>query len=117
MDFDISIKKKHGIFYTPKFLVDYAHERITKILDNDWRNDFVVWDNCAGDCALTRDYDFCELYISTLLEEELQEGLKYNENAVHFQFDFLNDEIPSPEVSRSGNTITLINNFGRGNMY
>lgn len=89
-------RRKSGDFWTPTKWVDYAHERISDTLGENWKNEFVVWDNCAGTCNLTRDYKFKELYISTLFDSELQMGMKFNKEAEHFQFDFLNDYIPTP---------------------
>ena len=93
---NIDERRRHGVFYTPKIWADYAHERLSNILDDNWREEFVVWDNCAGTCNLTKDYKFNELYISTLFESEVEEGMQFNPEAEHFQFDFLNDEIPNP---------------------
>jgi hypothetical protein len=64
-------RRKSGDFWTPTKWVDYAHQRLDETLGDNWRNEFVVWDNCAGTCNLTRDYKFKELYISTLFDSEL----------------------------------------------
>lgn len=93
---DKHTQRKHGVFYTPKIWADYAHERISNILGENWKEEYVVWDNCAGTCNLTKDYKFKELYISTLFDSEVEEGMQFNPEAEHFQFDFLNDEIPNP---------------------
>ena len=97
-------RRKSGDFWTPTKWVDYAHQRLDETLGDNWRDEFVVWDNCAGTCNLTRDYKFKELYISTLFDSELQMGMKFNKDAVHFQFDFLNDYIPSPNELYDGET-------------
>jgi len=97
-------RRKSGDFWTPTKWVDYAHQRLDETLGDNWRNEFVVWDNCAGTCNLTRDYKFKELYISTLFDSELQMGMKFNKEAEHFQFDFLNDYIPSPGELINGET-------------
>lgn len=89
-------RRKKGEFYTPTLFVDYAHRMIEKELGEDWREKYVVWDNCCGTCNLTRDYRFGELYCSTLEQSELEIGSRYNPEAVKFQFDFLNDYIPMP---------------------
>ena len=97
-------RRKSGDFWTPTKWVDYAHSRLDEVLGESWRDDFVVWDNCAGTCNLTRDYKFKELYISTLFDSELQMGMRFNKEAVHFQFDFLNDYIPNPNELYAGET-------------
>lgn len=89
-------RRRSGDFWTPTIWVDYAQERLGEVLGENWRDEFVVWDNCAGTCNLTRDYKFKQLYISTLFDAELQIGMRFNKEAEHFQFDFLNDYIPMP---------------------
>ena len=97
-------RRKSGDFWTPTKWVDYAHSRLDETLGDNWRDEFVVWDNCAGTCNLTRDYKFKELYISTLFDSELQMGMRFNKEAEHFQFDFLNDYIPGPNELVNGET-------------
>ena len=97
-------RRKSGDFWTPTKWVDYAHQRLDETLGENWRDEFVVWDNCAGTCNLTRDYKFKELYISTLFDSELQMGMRFNKEAEHFQFDFLNDYIPMPNELYDGDT-------------
>ena len=92
-DFDRRMK---GDFWTPTLFVDYAHNMLERMLGSDWRDRFVVWDNCWGSGNLTRDYHFSELYCSTLFQSELDMGASYNPEATKFQFDFLNDYIPAP---------------------
>lgn len=73
--------------------MDYAHKRIAKVFGENWKDEYVVWDCCCGTKNLTRDYNFKELYCSTLFQSELDMSVKYNTNSVSFQFDFLNDDI------------------------
>ena len=86
-------RRNKGEFYTPKLFVDYAHKMIEQYLGADWKEKFVVWDNCCGTKNLTKDYNFAELYCSTLEKAELEMSAKYNANAYSFQFDFLNDSL------------------------
>ena len=86
-------RRNKGEFYTPTLFVDYAHKMISEALGDDWKDQYVVWDNCCGTKNLTRDYRFKELYCSTLEEAELEIGKKYNPEAVSFQYDFLNDDL------------------------
>ena len=85
-------RRKKGEFYTPTAFVDYAHARIEKVLGENWKDEYVVWDCCCGTKNLTRDYRFKELYCSTLEKSELDISEKYNPEAISFQFDFLNDD-------------------------
>lgn len=87
-------RRNSGDFWTPTIWVDYAHNMITKELGENWRDEYVVYDPAAGSKNLTRDYNFKELYCSTLYDSELKIGERYNKNSVSFQFDFLNDYFP-----------------------
>ena len=86
-------RRNKGEFYTPTLFVDYAHKMISEALGDDWKDEYVVWDNCCGTKNLTRDYRFKELYCSTLENAELDISSRYNPEAASFQFDFLNDEL------------------------
>ena len=86
-------RRRKGEFYTPKLFVDYAHKMIEEQLGADWREEFAVWDCACGTKNLTKDYNFKELYCSTLEQSELEMSAKYNPNSVSFQFDFLNDSL------------------------
>ena len=86
-------RRNKGEFYTPTTFVDKAHRMIEKALGEDWKEKYVVWDNCCGTKNLTRDYRFSELYCSTLEQGELDQCHEYNKEAVSFQFDFLNDSL------------------------
>lgn len=95
-------RRFHGAYFTPKIIVDYAHENISKQLGENWKDEYVVWDPAAGTLNLTRDYQFKELYCSTLFQEELDLASDYNPEAIKFQFDFLNDEF---KAERDGGKI------------
>lgn len=84
-------RRREGAFFTPTAWVNEAHKMIEDELGEDWRDEYVVWDCCAGTGNLTRDYEFKELYCSTLIQEELDilKGNKINEKATKFQHDFL----------------------------
>jgi len=86
-------RRNSGDFWTPTLFVDYAHKMISEQLGDDWKDKYVVWDNCCGTKNLTRDYHFKELYCSTLFDSELETGKRYNKEATTFQFDFLNDPL------------------------
>ena len=86
-------RRSKGQFYTPKIFADYAHKLISDTLGNNWKDEYVVWDNCCGTKNLTRDYKFKELYCSTLEKTELDISAQFNPEAVSFQFDFLNEPI------------------------
>jgi len=87
-------RRKQGEFFTPTIWVDKAHEYITSVFGEDWKEKYVVWDPAWGTGNLTRDYKFKELYVSTLNYSDIQTAnqMGYNPEAVKFQFDFLNDD-------------------------
>lgn len=86
-------RRKQGEFFTPTIWVDKAHEYITSVFGDDWREKYVVWDPAWGTGNLTRDYKFKELYASTLNQSDIDTAnqMGYNNEAVKFRFDFLND--------------------------
>jgi len=86
-------RRKQGEFFTPTIWVDKAHEYITSVYGEDWKEKYIVWDPAWGTGNLTRDYKFKELYVSTLNYSDIQTAVQigYNPEAIKFQFDFLND--------------------------
>ncbi|MDR0340861.1 MAG: hypothetical protein LBH55_01135, partial [Mycoplasmataceae bacterium] len=84
-------RRRSGDFWTPTPFVDYAHKMLSEQFGDDWKEKYVVYDNCCGSCNLTRDYKFKELYCSTLFQSELDLTTRYNPEATKFQFDWLND--------------------------
>ncbi len=90
-------RRREGEFYTPTPFVDYSHRMISEALGENWKEEYVVWDNCWGTGNLTRDYRFKELYISNKDEQEMAIGVRYNRDASKFAFDFLNDDI-EPDI-------------------
>lgn len=86
-------RRKQGEFFTPTIWANKAHEYITSVFGEDWKEKYVVWDPAWGTGNLTRDYKFKELYCSTLNQSDIDTAnqMGYNSEAVKFQFDFLND--------------------------
>lgn len=89
-------RRRSGDFYTPAVWAQEAHKMLDVELGENWRDEWIVWDCAAGTANLTRDYQFKELYLSTLFESDVNtiKSMGYNEGAHVFQFDFLNDPIP-----------------------
>jgi hypothetical protein len=87
-------RRKQGEFFTPAIWVDKAHEYITSVYGENWKDEYVVWDPAWGTGNLTRDYQFKELYVSTLNQSDIDTAnqMGYNPEAVKFQYDFLNDD-------------------------
>ena len=93
-------RRRKGFFITPKLWVDLAHKYVAKKLGEGWEANpkNVVWDCCAGTKALTRDYWFGNLWVSTLEQGELDASSELSTEARKtFKFDFLNqgyEELP-----------------------
>lgn len=92
-------RRYNGEFFTPTIWCNEAHKEIGKVVGKDWRNKYIVWDCAWGTGNLTRDFDFSKLICSTLREEDLSIGERYNRNSIKFQFDFLNDEIDEDNIN------------------
>ena len=94
-NYDMSVedqkRRNEGKFFTPTPWVDKAHEMVTRVFGENWKDEYVVWDCCCGSKNLTRDYRFKELYCSTLEQAELDISKNYNQEATSFVFDFLNE--------------------------
>lgn len=86
---DIANRRAEGCYYTELNWVNEAHKMVEKELGTNWKEKYVIWDCASGKGNLTTGKTFKELYCSTLKEEDL----KYVENGVKFQLDFLNEDI------------------------
>jgi hypothetical protein len=87
-------RRREGAFFTPSLWVDEAHKMITEALGANWKDEYVVWDCASGTNNLTRDYNFKELYCSTLAQGDVDtvKDMGYNKGSTVFQYDFLNDD-------------------------
>jgi hypothetical protein len=84
-------RRRNGQFFTPKIFVDEAHRRIARVLGDDWEQTSLTWDCCCGTKSLTRDYEFGNLFLSTLDHNELKCAESLSSEAQEtFVFDFLN---------------------------
>jgi hypothetical protein len=97
-------RRRKGEFFTPTIWVDEAHKMITEAFGENWKEEYVVWDPACGTLNLTRDYKFKELYCSTIEESDIQtaDQMKYNPEAVKFQYDFLNDGVVGGKIDIEG---------------
>lgn len=103
-----------GDFWTPTVWANRAVDIINEIYGYNWRNDYVVWDPACGTKNLTRDYQFKNLYSSTLHQAELDMSTRYNTESISFQYDFLNDDIdvnPNSDVNSLKMPIQLFNDL------
>jgi len=86
-------RRRTGTFFTPTIWVNEAHKMMTESLGQNWYDEYAVWDCAAGTAQLTRDYNFKELYISTLEQGDIDiiRDMGYNKGATIFQYDFLSE--------------------------
>ena len=85
-------RRVNGQFFTPQVWVDEAHRRMARVLGEDWESRVPTWDCCCGTKSLTRDYEWKDLYLSTLEQSELNASANISTDATEtFVFDFLND--------------------------
>jgi hypothetical protein len=94
-------RRMKGEFFTPTIWVDEAHKMISEQFGEDWKEKYVVWDCAWGTGNLTRDYNFKELYCSTLNGSDIETANQagYNPEATKFQYDFLNDGIVDGKIN------------------
>lgn len=89
-----TVRRTKGEYYTPTTWVNVAHEKISEVFGQDWKAEHLVWDCAWGTGNLTRDYNFKNLYCSTIDSQDLKIGESYNNEAkAKFQYDFLDDDI------------------------
>lgn len=93
------IREIKGSYYTPEQWVRLSQEYLSKVLGEDWQEEYYVWDLAAGSGNLLRGLtNKYNLYASTLDDSDVKvmhdaiDGGRLNliKNNV-FQFDFLND--------------------------
>lgn len=112
-----SVRRAKGEYFTPPLFVHEAHKSLDVAFGADWKENYVVWDPACGTANLTRDFHFCNLYLSTIEQSDINtiEQVGYNPEAkAKFQFDFLNDSVDKlPEGLRvaldEGRVIFLMN--------
>jgi len=97
-------RRRKGEFFTPTIWVDEAHKMISETFGENWKEEYVVWDPASGTLNLSRDYKFKELYCSTIEDSDLKtaDQMKYNPEAIKFQYDFLNDGIVGGKIDIEG---------------
>ncbi|MBR6022123.1 MAG: hypothetical protein IK066_06865 [Kiritimatiellae bacterium] len=113
------IREVKGAFFTPSRWVELSQEYLARALGENWQDEYVVWDCCAGTgnllAGLTNKRN---LWASTLDQadvdvmlqriQNMNKGLASGDNGANlypshvFQFDFLNDSFDKlPEALRA----------------
>lgn len=113
-----STRRFEGAFYTPPVWIKQAHSMLDAELGADWRQTHLVIDVACGVANLTRDYQFNNLILSTLNQEDVdvikEQG--YNHGATVECWDFLRSPIPKSievkliEAEEKGIPVVFISN-------
>jgi hypothetical protein len=100
------VRERKGSFFTPQIWVELSQKYLSKVLGEDWQDEYYVWDCAAGTGnllnGLTNKYN---IWASTLDKQDVEvmhDRINNGANLLHdhvFQFDFLNDDfekLPKP---------------------
>jgi hypothetical protein len=86
-------KSIEGEFYTPDYVSNFVDENAKIIFGENYRNEYMIYDPCAGLGSLTKDREYNNLTLSTLQDSDLPELNK--QVAKVFGYDFLGEvEMP-----------------------
>lgn len=90
-----NIREIKGAFFTPAIWSAKSKEGIAQALGDDWQDRYYIWDCCCGTGNLESGlYRQDRVFMSTLDQQDIDtmHQNKIMQDAVKFQFDFLNDE-------------------------
>lgn len=93
------VRERKGSFFTPQKWVELSQKYLEDVLDENWQDEYYIWDCCAGTgnllAGLTNKYN---VWASTLdkadvdvMKDRIKNGANLLESHV-FQMDFLNDD-------------------------
>jgi hypothetical protein len=110
------IRERKGSFFTPQIWVELSQKYLSKVLGEDWQDEYYIWDCAAGTGnllnGLTNKYN---IWASTLDKQDVEvmhDRINNGANLLHdhvFQFDFLNDEfIPQSKGGKLPDTLYKI---------
>lgn len=89
------IMERKGAFFTPRIWVTKAHEYLAEALGEDWQDEYVIYDCCAGSGNLLSGLtNRRNIYASDIDEQNVRimiEETKPTFASNIFKFDFLND--------------------------
>lgn len=99
------VRERKGSYFTPQIWVEKSQEYLTKVLGENWQDEYIIWDCCAGTGNMERGLiNRYNVFASTLdkadvdvIRDQIHNGMNLLESHV-FQFDFLNDDFDSPKV-------------------
>lgn len=99
------VRERKGSYFTPQIWVEKSQEYLTKVLGENWQDEYIIWDCCAGTGNMERGLiNRYNVFASTLdkadvdvIRDQIHNGMNLLESHV-FQFDFLYDDFDSPKV-------------------
>lgn len=99
------VRERKGSYFTPQIWVEKSHEYLTQFLGENWQDEYIIWDCCAGTGNMERGLiNPYNVFASTLdkadvdvIRDQIRNGMNLLESHV-FQFDFLNDEFDSDKI-------------------
>lgn len=99
------VRERKGSYFTPQIWVEKSQEYLTKVLGENWQDEYIIWDCCAGTGNMERGLiNPYNVFASTLdkadvdvIRDQIHNGMNLLDSHV-FQFDFLNDDFDSPKV-------------------
>ena len=106
------IRERKGSYFTPSIWVEKSQEYLASLLDDNWQDNYYIWDCCAGTGNLLANLtNKHRIWASTLdlgdvqvMHERIKHMEQSNPNGSNlldahvFQFDFLNDDLQSEKV-------------------
>ncbi|PID27901.1 MAG: hypothetical protein CSB55_06890 [Candidatus Cloacimonadota bacterium] len=110
------IRERKGAFFTPRQWVELSQKYIADVFGEDWQDEYYVWDCAAGTgnllAGLVNKYN---IWASTLdqadvnvMRERIENGANLLKSHI-FQFDFLNDYIPTDPPGCQSQTDGAVN--------
>jgi hypothetical protein len=100
------VRERKGSYFTPQKWVELSQKYLMEVLDEDWQDEYYIWDCAAGTGnllhGLTNKYNIWASTLDTQDVEVMYDRIKNGANLLEehvFQFDFLNDEftkLPEP---------------------
>jgi hypothetical protein len=100
------VRERKGSYFTPQKWVELSQKYLTEVLDEDWQDEYYIWDCASGTGnllhGLTNKYNIWASTLDTQDVEVMYDRIRNGANLLEdhvFQFDFLNDEftkLPQP---------------------
>jgi hypothetical protein len=97
---DSASRHRRGDYYTPLTWVKACYDVMDTVIEENWRESFLVWDASCGTGNLTAQAEFRQLFQSTFFAEDISllKDRSINRNALlQVHFDFLASRLSMPE--------------------